>query len=766
MKLRSPLLAAMFTLPVTATPASAQSGNDLILEEILVVATKREQSMQDVSVAVTALTEDFIRESLMRTSEDLTNLVPSLNLQKGSNPRQSSFNIRGIGTQSYSIAVEPSVSTMLDGVVMGRSGQAFMQLLDIERVEVLRGPQGTLFGKNSSAGVIHVITRNPTEEHTGELMGTVVSDDEYRAGLTVSGPFTDSLGYRLSAYGSDLGDYTRNYYDGDDLNGADEWSVRGKLRWLATDNLEFKWASDYADYECDCTAAPLRSIEPWEGNDDYVQGVLDLIAPAEVGDEANEVNHNTIPSQEGEQWGHSLEVNWDIGEYTLTSITAARGSEIIADNGDGDLDGQPITVLPMSQGGDTEQDQFTQELRLASPADTAFNYIVGLFYFDQEVDRRFIRDFEFVPGNPGQGVADFVVETDNWAAFGEANWQFADDWQLIFGARYTQDELDWVFERTVEGSPIGLPEPVSPTRGGTDEDDLSGKLGLQWDFQDSAMTYLSYTEGYKGPGYDLTIGSDPEGLERVEPELSGSWELGLKSTLWGGRLMLNAALFHTVYEDFQGQAYFDPDGQADCPIDQPGCDPDDDPGGFVLTNAGEVQTQGLELDFMAQMTENLRLSGGLALVDATIEDYEEGPCSDGQQYRGECDENGIQDISGGHLPFSPDWKLNLAAAYTWGRDHYFDVIFRGMLRAQDEVQFGLHQDENTIADSYGVLDLSAQLLAHSDRWEATFFVKNVTDEFYPSNIYDINQVFIVNAYFHRYNRDAERRYGMELRYRW
>ena len=203
----------------------------LVLEEVIVTATKREASLQDVAVAVTALDADSIQDAQLQTAEDLTFLVPSLNLQKGSNPGNTSFSIRGIGTQSSSSAIEPSVSTMLDGVVMGRSGQAFMQLLDVQRVEVLRGPQGTLFGKNSTGGVVHIITQNPSEEHSGELMAALVNDEEYRAGLTLSGPISDTLGYRFSATGMDVADYIDNAFDGGQLNGVDEWSARAKLRW-------------------------------------------------------------------------------------------------------------------------------------------------------------------------------------------------------------------------------------------------------------------------------------------------------------------------------------------------------------------------------------------------------------------------------------------------------------------------------------------------------------------------------------------------------
>lgn len=762
---RSLTLASAVTLAVHAGIAHSQgsSGNALALEEVIVTATKREQSMQDVAVAVTALSSDMILEQHINSSEDLTRLVPALTLQKGSNPRQTSFNIRGIGTQSFSTAVEPSVSTMVDGVVMGRSGQAFVQLLDVERVEVLRGPQGTLFGKNSTAGVVHIITADPTEEHTGEIMGSIISGDEYRGGLTVSGPITDDLGYRLTASADEEEGWVKNVNTGNDLNGSENWSVRGKLRWTNED-LEVQWASDYGEGDCDCTASTIRSLDPFGGNEDYVNGVLDLISPVVPGEENSQVNHDKEGAYEDEQWGHSLEVNWDLGEFTLTSITALRGWEI-AGKGDGDIDGQPISILGFDQGGATDQEQFTQEFRITSPADGTLTYVAGLFYFDQTVERQFTRSFEFTPGNPGIGIADFEADTQNWAVFGEATWSISDTLRLIFGARYTEDDLEFIFQRTREGFPVGVPDPVAAAGQSTDEEDLSGKLALQWDFSDEGMVYLSFVQGYKGPAYDLTFGTIPADSERIDPETSDSWELGFKSTFLDGQLRLNAALFHSVYDDFQSQAFFDPDGRPDCPADNPGCDPNDDPGGFFLINAGEVQSQGLEVDLLYQATENLRFSGGLALVDATIEEYSQGNCSDGQKFRGECPD-GLQDLGGGDLPHSPDWKVNLTTAYTWNRDSLFDVVFLSTVTARDEVLYSLSQDENTIGDELTLLDLSARLRSHSETWDATLFIKNATDEFYETAIGSLPDVFLANGYIHRVPKEHERTYGLELRYRW
>lgn len=753
---------------IGASVSPSVHAQTLALEEVVVTATKRETNLQDVAVAVTALSADFLKEAHIQSSEDLTHLVPSLNLQKGSNPRQTSFSIRGIGTQSFSSAAEPSVSSMLDGVVMGRSAQSFMQLLDVQRVEVLRGPQGTLFGKNSTGGVVHIITQNPTSEHSGEIMASVISDEEYRGGLSVAGPLSDTVGYRFSAVGGTTEGYTRNVFDGSDLDGIDTWNVRGKLRWEPSDTLEFKFASDYGKRSCECTTAPLRSIDLFESADgsisnaDDIPELLALIDPITPSFENQTVSIDKRPFSDSASWGSSMEANWDVGEFTLTSITASRGFEV---NGFGDVDNLPVTRLGFDQFGSSEQEQFTQEFRITSPADRQLTYVAGVFYFDQEVKRTFRRQFEIVPGDPGIGIASMAVDTRNWAAFGELTWNFSDSMRILFGARYTEDELEFLFSRTQEGLQLGVPAAVPATPGATDETDLSGKVALQWDFNDAGMAYLSFTQGYKGPAYDVAFGTDPVGLLRVEPETSDSWELGIKTSLLDDRVRLNAAIFHSVYDDFQAQAFFDPDGVPDCPDDDPNCEPDNEPGSFKLINAGEVSTQGVELDFLAQVSKNLRLSGGLAFIDAKIDDYPAGQCSGGQTFRGECP-LGLQDISGGDLPYSPDWKVSLTAAYTQKLGNGFDVLYKASVRAQDDTQYSLSQDENTIGESYAIIDASLVLKSHSDHWETSLFVKNVADEFYVTAIQANNAAFLPNGYAHRYSKLSRRTFGMELRYRW
>jgi iron complex outermembrane recepter protein len=719
---------ALALMPM-CTGISLAETHSLALEEVIVTATKREASLQDVSIAVTALPDFVLEQAQAFNTEDIVALVPSLSLQKGMNPRSSSFNIRGIGTQSFSTAVEPSVSTVVDGVVMGRAGQSFMQLLDVERIEVLRGPQGMLFGKNASGGVLHIISKDPSEEFEGEVMGGASEGGEYRGGATVAGPISDSFGGRLTVFGSHMDGWIHNYYDGEDRNESDDWSIRGKLKWDVSDTLTLRWSSDYYDKDCVCSQTTIRSMD-----DD--EAILEEIFPVIPGPENVDVNSDGSMSLQVESAGHSLTLDWDFGEYTLTSITALREWN---EDFDEDVDNRPTDPLLFDQAGTLDQEQFTQEVRIASPVDDRFNYVVGAFYFQQEVTRAYERGFL---GNTT--FTDFTVDTENWALFGEATYTINDAWRLIAGGRYTEDDISYDFERYTTFEPT-----VVPLEDQTDESNFSGKLALQWDFSDAGMAYFSYVQGYKGPGFSLTAATT-ELTDRVDPETSDAFELGLKSTMWDGRLMLNVALFMTEYQDWQSEAYV------------PG---DDGLGTFEAANAGEVSTEGLEFDVTAQLTENLRLFGGLTFVDAKIDEFLTGPCTFGQQYRGECEE-GTQDLSGGDLPHSPDWKLNLMFNYSIPTSRSFDWELAANFTAQDEVLYSVAQDEFTIQDGYEQLDLSVAIVDKDGRYTATVYVKNVLDEHYVVGIGSTHQAFIPNGYLQQVPRTYERTAGIEMRYRW
>ncbi len=257
------LVASALSAPPIHSGAMAQDKRPQVLEEVIVTATKRASNLQDIPVAVTALSNQDLVNALVGSSEDLTQLVPSLNLNKGGNPRQTSFSIRGIGTVTFSSGIEPSVSTMLDGVVMGQTGMAFTQLVDMQRVEVLRGPQGTLFGKNASGGVVHFITRDPTEEFEAEVRGYATDDEEYRSSFTVSDGLAEQLAGRLTGYYNKDEGWVKNVFDGNTVNDSDDWGIRGKLLWNPIETLELKWSSDYSDRNSNCCNAAFRSLDPY-----------------------------------------------------------------------------------------------------------------------------------------------------------------------------------------------------------------------------------------------------------------------------------------------------------------------------------------------------------------------------------------------------------------------------------------------------------------------------------------------------------------------
>lgn len=723
---RNALKVAVLSALSATTQVQAQAESEaLVLEEVLVTARKRQESLQDVSVAVSAVSNAALADAHIRNSTELTKLVPSLTLGLGNG---ESFVIRGVGTQAFSAGVEPSVSSMIDGVVLGRSSQSFMQLVDIARVEVLRGPQGTLFGKNSSAGVVHFITQDPGTEFESEVTGTAIERGEYRIGATVSGPITDSLGARLTYGGVRDDGYLTNVYDGKKYGGGDTDTVRLKFLWALTQDLEFKWTSDYAREKDAASVRPLRIVN----DPDIAQEMLPVVAS----EENYRVNLDGEIYKDVDTYGHSLEVNWDVGDYTLTSITAYREFE---QDSSADNDGRPTNPVNFTQVNNQGSDQFTQELRLSSPVSGSLYYVAGLYAYLQTAEQTLTRGIFGIPTS-----ADLSVDTTNYAAFGELTYEFTDVIRGLVGARYTYDKLEYEHMR------VGTFPPTSaPFSDGTDDTDFSGKLSLEWDASDEAMAYVTYAEGYKGQAYNVAYGTTPP-LEPVAPELSTSYELGLKSRLLEGRLILNTALFYTQYDDFQGQTQID----------------DGDNTAFFLTNAGEVRTQGLELDFTGLVSQNLTIFGGLSLIDATIEKFENGPCSQGQKYRGECP-TGSQDLSGGELPFSPDWKASLNANYTIPiATMPFDLIVKLAYQGQGDVLTDISQDEYTVQDTYHVFDLALTMDARDGNWDTTIFVKNIADESYANSIISNQVQFNPGGYGHVLAKTSRRTAGVELRYRW
>jgi len=745
-KNKSNLAAAASLLIVSEIVSSSTLADDsYAIEEVTVTASKRTESLQNVALAITALSAEDLITSHISRSEDLGNLAPSLTFQRGGSDNGSSFNIRGIGTQSFSSGVEPSIATVIDGVVMGRSGMAFNELLDIQRIEVLRGPQGMLFGKNASGGVIHIITHDPSEDFEAELNAntTISGTQEHHISGVVSAPLSDTLGLRVALFTTERDGNIENVLTGKNINDRKNKGGRIKLKWQASENLDIKWSSDYSERNDECCQPQARTATPFKAP---------FLGPLAASTDNDRVNIGADVYNASKSWGHSFELNWDIGDYTLTSLTAYRDWNSSSNQ---DVDGTPLSLLDIN-AGQTAQNQSTQELRLSSPKDQTLNYVLGLYYFDQNVERGFERVYHdifglFVPQAPGLRLGSLyeaAVGSTSYAGFGQFEFNLSDDLRLLGGARYTRENLDFEFQR--EKSNLAF-APIAPNQAlyqdKAKDTDWSFKVGAQWNISDEVMGYISFTEGYKGPAFNVVFEMTPENTRALAPETSDSFELGLKSEWFQQRLIINAALFQSDFDNFQAQAQ------------------DANTAAFTLLNAGEVRTRGFELDFMALATQKLKVSGGLAFVDAQIVDFTAGPCSPRQISANEnsCSSNS-QDLSGKDLPFSPELKLNLSAEYVFDISDNYEVTSRAAYRWQDEILYSMDQDHEKVQDGYGVLDLSLKLETANRHYSVTLFVDNVLDEHYVDAI--VHSSVWSGAYEHYYSPNSERNIGLNLKYRW
>jgi iron complex outermembrane receptor protein len=755
--------------------SSAQEDAGWQLEEVVVTAQKREEKLSDVPVAVTALTSEQISSAFANNIEGLQSMVPSVSFRKGNTTRNSALTVRGIGTISFSIAAEPSVSTVVDGVVLGRSGQAFGDLYDLERVEVLRGPQGTLFGKNASAGVVNMTTKRPGTEFEGSVEAQLFQDNA-RGSLTILDKQFDG--------------YITNVFNNQQTNGYDRSGMRGMLEFDISDDTSMLIIAEKYDAEDDC-CTDLELLpsgrNPASDAAPSSLGVVDDVADIDL--DQRKVDHDLTTVTLDKHTALSVQFNTSMGEHELTSITAYRSwdnTEIregdftsIAGDSNEPVFGVPFQLHDL---GPQEWRQFSQELRLASPAGETLEYQVGAYYMNIESERNFTRDAS-CQNNGGQldqamtwyanetlsgadltaaladldayaaaegvtcnandivsATAYMSTEFNNWALFGEGKYNLSDSTRVLFGLRYTDDEVSYSHNRVSNDQygrrGVGVRPATENTDfdGSTSESNVSGKFGLQTDLSEDAMLYATASQGYKGPGYNIYYNFKANGDDdaALSEETSTSLEMGYKYT--SDTLMLNAAIFQTDIEDFQAN-------NADC-----------SDGACItrLTNAGDVSTQGVELDFTWAPMENLTLFGGIASIDAEIDKFN---CPDPTATN--CSAR-----SGLPVPFAPELKYSLMAQYVIPRDN-MDIIINGSFVHTDEQVAGLpgndgSQNPAALLPEYDMVNASIGFSFDDDRYRISLIGKNLGDESYVTT-------YSGDGFRYQLPRDASRYFGAAFR---
>lgn len=763
-------LLASASLFAIALGSAAQAQVDVIT----VTAERRAASLQDVPVAVSAFDGELLRDAGVNSVQDLQLIAPSVTFSQSTNALNSSQNIRGVGTSVFSNAVEPSVSFVVDGVVLARQGQAYADLIDIERIEVLRGPQSTLFGKNASAGVVSIITRGPTDTLSGVADLRLAEGGERALRATLSGPIAQDFGFRITGNYREVDGHLRNVFDGQRVNGGDSWGVRGRLDWTPGD-ARFTLIADYSEQEDQCCAfTQVRSTSP------FLQAVNGPVL--DEGLENRDLNIRAIPLSTVEAAGVSLEAEWMLGDHTVTSISAWRAWDFFAS---GDVDSTPDTTGTPSQllgpnpnwpqvgslninDGRTDLTQFSQELRIASPSGGTFEYILGAYAFFLDLDRRFERAICFIdlhpcpqtfspaPGVtlPGQlsSFFDASIENRNLALFGQGTWNLSDRLSLIVGARIIHEQIDYTSVRTNatlrQGDlPLG---PFFDVAGRISDTGFAARLGVTYALSDEINLYATYNRGYKGPTLDVDFNTR-EG--KVDPETSDAFELGFKSLLFDNTLQLNIALFHAIYSDYQAQGFNS---------GTPGV-----PGSaaFILDNVGEISTTGAEVEYVWAPTDRFTLRGGVTYTDAEVRSFPNAQCFQPVSQDPDCTlPEGVKNIAGGRLSNAPRWRAVTTARYEHPLAMISGYAFaQASARYQSEVQYSISQNPNTIQDAFTVVDASIGFGPDHGRYLVSVFVNNLFDQNYTDLLLQHPTETATLNIFQFAPRRAERYFGASIR---
>ena len=744
------------------------------IEEILVTAQKRQQSLQGVPLAVTAFTAETLLEDGARGLIDLGDRTPGMVFAPYS-AAQPEIAIRGIGTKEDGPAANDSVIISVDDVyIAARSAQVF-DIYDLERVEVLRGPQGTLYGKNSIGGSINFVTAKPDENFRARITATGGDYERFDLGGMVSGPIQDNLFGKLAFSHRQRDGYFRNILNGERQGEIDTNSLRGQLRFV-----EGRFEGIFsADYSTDDNSNPARHpIGDFSGVfNSYGHRNPQLVSRA-LGD----VNDDPFISTSDEPgffdrsvWGGSARLNWDFDTFTLTSITAYRESDFDWLH---DLNGVPqgpgSTACPefcdpaegfssdASNDVAEESEQFTQEIRISSNEAIAgsFNWIGGLFFTKEEIHRdekvcfgNCNRDFVQRPIDPSPGVdpnmnppgliingSEETNDATAWAAYGEVTWDINDSLSLTGGLRYSEEEK----EVTISGardlgivdfgivvSPSFLADPRWSVLAEDDWSNTSYRLALQWDATEDVMLYGSITTGFKSGGFTGTASTPARAMTPFDEETATNFEIGLKSTMFDDTLRLNITGFITDYEDLQVTRFF-----------IPAENPNNTLGEFVTENAASASISGVEVEWLWIPTnvEGLEIGGNFAYLDASFDEYTPSTL-DACPAAGAAPDaivNGNPgcnpDFSGNDLRQSPPITASAYIRYEIPTDMgNFSAKLSG--RYQDKAYYDPDNNPITITPSYDVWDARLGWETNEGSWDVSLWAKNFNNEEYFTQVY-------------------------------
>ena len=719
------------------------------VETVVVTARLRPEDAQTVPLSLSVVNASTLAVSRTDNTNQLQLLAPSLNYGSP-NPRNTSYTIRGLGSSVVAIAqsndgLEPGVGFYVDGVYHARPATAAFDFTDLERVEILRGPQGTVFGKNSTAGAISITTKAPSFdfEARGELSG---GDFGFlQAKGYVTGPISQAVALRLSGAITQRGGVLYNAFRGDRDNDIGNLAVRGELLYQPNSNFHVRFSADYSQFLNHCctqvTVTVGQSLKAAARQFPAMAAALNYTPPStnphnRVADIDASLGSNT------DEGGLAANADWNLGAVTLTSISAWRWWNWDAAN-DRDYTSIPVQLL---QHIPSYQRQFSQEFRIASNGGNAIDYAAGLYWFYQRITGTPITGYgpqatfwllgpapqfptNLLDGYRTDGFTRF--NTFSYAAFGEAIWHVTEALSVTGGIRYTYEDKDGSYTSDVSGGLITTnqtlinaklsilrPQSYAAT---VSDGSPSGRASISYQFAPSLMAYASYSRGSKSGGINMSgLPLNPSNLPAlsaavIRPEQNTTWEMGFKTRLLDDHLLFNIDGFDTTVRDFQANVV------------------DTGPGALrgYLSNIEKVRVQGVEMDSDVVVDEHLSGHLSATYTSGRYASYKNGPCP----LELIASSTTVCDLSGRPLTGLPVWALSLGGEYstpvTW-LDNSGQIYLHGEYSYRSKMYGDPSDSRYTLMPGYSLLNSSLGL--RDGAWDFSFWVRNLTNEHYLQNV--------------------------------
>lgn len=733
-----------------SVPAHAQEADESTesrtLDVVTVTAQKRAQSLQDVPLSVAVTQGAELNDQIVTNLEDLTEGTPTVVVAR--TPISDAIYIRGVGSGTSS-GFQQSVGTFVDGVYRGRGAAARNAFLDIERIEILRGPQPVYFGNSTVGGAFNIVSRGASDEFEANFITSYEFEaDEWVTEVGVGGPITDTLGFRLAYNHTESDGFLTDTVRDERVPQVNSDAFRGTLEWDPTSNLTVIGKLEYSQneeeggvlqvVECGPETPPAQfgpncnpgifGIPGFEDDFDFNLargGVLPNGRPQEDGNELDLLNG-------------SINVSYDLANgLTFNSVTGL----VDYDNQrfvDVDAGPSPAAFALADVAEDFQQ--FSQEFRLESPSDQRLTYMVGVYY--ETADLEFIEDSN-LGANPALPVGalvrqDYEQEQETVAIFGSLAYEITDSLNVILGARYSESDTDGLKVQrtlTLDGDPAppevvaAVANPFSPNPfdefdlpGSRTDDSLTPSIELQWYPAEGVMVYGSYKEATKSGGFDpqvrlaafaLPTPQDENGGYEFDEEKAEAFEIGAKTRLLDNTLTLNVAAFDTTFDDLQVQTF------------------DASTSSFLTTNAGAAESQGVEVEAVWLATNNLTLSADATWLDAKYTDFDGAQCNAADQAAFVPTPDMLQciaTIDGQSLPFAPDFSGSVGFDFNMPIFNNLEFVSSGKMTFTTDFHPNQNPDPEEIQDDFEKFDLRAGVSGNDGQWELAFVGKNLTNE--------------------------------------